>query len=309
MAENQFNYIIVNDEIYIGQNTTTCGNGFKNKDFNGNLTIPDTIEGKDVTIIGQYAFCANKNITTLELPTTLREVHYLAFDQCRLQIENLYLPHIEHIYTFSFTSNKIKNIAIGPNIKQIDICPFSSNLELLSITVDSANQYYSNDFQYCLYNKKQTILIQVPMGKDKIIIPNTIQEICNKSFEGSKVKELIIPESCIQLDYEAINRCNSLEKIFIYSTLSKSVESCFHLLSKLTSVYYLNSNIVELNLFLECNSLSTIYTCNAYNSEYFANKSVTKQNWECTNSIHNSCRIVKSQLIKIHNFFLYVLFL
>ena len=55
-----------------------------------NLEIPNTIDGKSVTVIGKYAFTSNKTIQQVSLPDTVKEIDYAAFaDATNLQKINL----------------------------------------------------------------------------------------------------------------------------------------------------------------------------------------------------------------------------
>ena len=305
MTENIFNFKEINgDEICIGNETNIHGNGLIHpENFIGTLDIPEKINNRTVTVIGKYAFCNIENrIDELILPSTIREIQYMAFDICFIHIDILNLSNIEILGQYCFSSNDIINIILGPHVRKIEQMPFPNNPNLESLKVDLDNEYYSNDFQYCLYNKEQTILIQAPMKLEKIIIPNTVKEICGKAFEYSAVKELIIPERCDTINREAIKHCKNLTTIYIYSTLSHSSEGCFHTLISLSEVYYLNNVAVTENVFTECPSDMTIYTCNSYSLEKFANMDVNKTDWTCQSTRYITCQNTNHNLINLNLF-------
>ena len=303
MYENIFNYQTIGDEIRIGNDTDICGNGLINPNkFNGELNIPDKIGDKTVTVIGKCAFCGIKTITGLSLPSTIREIQYKAFDLCFINIETLNLSNVVTLGEYSFSSNNITHIVIGQTLSKISEHPFPCNNYLETIKVDLSNEYYSNDFQYCLYNKKQTILIQVPMKKDHIIIPNTVREIYNRAFEQSSLKELIIPEKCDKIHTEALKMCFYLTTIYIYSALSYSSEHCFSFLDSLSEVYYLNNAVVTKDIFRNCHPNMKIYTCNSYPLQQFANKDITKKDWTCQNNLYITCQNTSHQFNSISCF-------
>ena len=287
-----FKYITLNDgTLLVGDNTTNDCNAFEK-----GISIPSqldiNINGKTITEIGQYAFhSCNAKITKITFPPTLREIHFFAFDNCKLEFETLDLSNIVHLHSYAFSSNKIKEIRIGNNMKQIDPGPFPTISTLEKIVVDPDNPYYSNDFQYCLFNKKQSLLIEVPMAKEKIIIPESVTKIGLKAFEMSKITEIVIPSNCKTLSMYSFRNCLNLKTIYIYSPLTYCQTKCFTNLQSIQTVYYLNNlnNKVNVELFYECPTSFTIITCSAYQQTTFGGIQVNRRDLHCNIPNFHSC--------------------
>ena len=271
------NYLTIGQTILIGDNSTQPGNAIKTgAQLPSSLSIPSNIQNIPVTAIGQYAFRYVTNFKTISIPTSIKEIHYMAFDWGETAFDLIDLPNIEFLASYSLSSNFIKELRLGPKIQFIGIYPLPNNPTLMKIIVDKENEYYSNDFQYCLYDKKQTRLIQVPMGKSRIIIPETVVEITTKAFEYSKITEIIIPEKCNKIAALAFRRCKSLSIMVIYSSLQQSSAGCFSELNNLTTVYYMNNKIISKALFATCSSLSQMIVCYFYPRQQVAGINVTE---------------------------------
>ena len=173
-----FNTIeLENNCLHIGDGSQVGGNGFlPNIQRPTTIEIEETYNGKTVTVIGQYAFY-RCTLTSVSLPKTLIAIHQYAFDLSRFSSDEFNFPNLEYMGSYALSSCSFKKIVFGPNIILIDSHPFPNNKVLEQIIVDQTNQFYSNDYQYCLFNKNQTLLIQVAMARTKIIIPETVIEI------------------------------------------------------------------------------------------------------------------------------------
>jgi hypothetical protein len=92
-AHAQFNYETNNGEIWI---TKYTGSG-------GAVTIPDTITGLAVTVIGEYAFQACKNVTTVTISQSVRVIELCAFYGC--SVTDISIPgSVTNIGTDAFYS-------------------------------------------------------------------------------------------------------------------------------------------------------------------------------------------------------------
>lgn len=158
-------YTITNDEVTI----TGCDHS-----ASGTLEIPSTIEGYPVTAIGENAFSDSPLIYKITLPDSVTTINYGAFWGC------------------GFTS-----IDLSKNVKTIANETFNFCDNLVSINVDSQNEYYKS-LDGVLFNKDQTIILYYPQSKqdENYIIPNTVQTIQSHTFMNCKnLRSVTIPDS------------------------------------------------------------------------------------------------------------------
>lgn len=86
-----------------------------------------------------------------------------------------------------------------------------------SITVNSDNQNYSN-LDGVLFNKNQTILIQIPISKaGSYSIPSTVKYVQAEAFaKDTLLNSVIIPESVSNISTQAFYYCKRLTSVYSY---------------------------------------------------------------------------------------------
>jgi len=104
---------------------------------------------------------------------------------------------VTSIDDFAFSlATALTDVIILKSVTSIGTYPFSFATSLTGFTVDPANPNLSSDTQGVLYNKEKTILIQAPLAKSTIIIPDTVVLIEDDAFFNAKsLSTLIIPNT------------------------------------------------------------------------------------------------------------------
>ena len=111
-----------------------------------NLTVPSQIDGKDVTIIDQEAFCYNIYIKSLKLPNTLKKIKNGAFLNTPLEYVEI-SESIELLGAYSFANCK--------NLETVVI--LSSNLELNVGCYPLKLMPFANDTNLTIYYPKDSM--------------------------------------------------------------------------------------------------------------------------------------------------------
>jgi len=83
------NYSLIDDHYIVGINNS-AGSGLFSKTFDGEITIPPTLNGKDILEIGAYAF-QNCLITKVTIHSKLRIINQYSFINCR-KLTYIYIP-------------------------------------------------------------------------------------------------------------------------------------------------------------------------------------------------------------------------
>lgn len=139
------------------------------------VTIPETVEGKPVTVIGEEAFYEKSKMTEIHLPSGIETIEKGAFYRC-----------------YSLTS-----VTIPATVMQIGSGAFFRCGSLQNITVDTENSNYC-DIDGVLFTKDKTQLHTYPEGRTatQYIIPNSVMKVEEDAFGyKTNLKVLGIPSS------------------------------------------------------------------------------------------------------------------
>jgi len=180
------------------------------------VIIPASIQGIQVVGIGNQAFC-NSNITKLILPNTIKRIGEGAFQG----------------------SINLVGIDIPSSVKYIGSMALLGCISMTSINVDSANKVYSSSKDGVLYNKKKTLLITYPAGKqDKsFVIPRSVKSITkNCFFECTKLTDLTIRKNIKDIGEGFFSYCRSLERVKIQKGIKNIGKYAFAFCVNLTEI-------------------------------------------------------------------------
>ena len=205
--------------------------------------IPEKIDGKSVTSIGDEAFIFCRNLTSITIPNSATEIGYGAFEWCE-NLTSITIPesvtNIGH-YAFGHCTS-LKNITIPGSVTSIHTWAFVGCTSLTEIKVATKNANYVS-VNGVLYNKDKTLIICYPAGKkDKtyniidgvtfieceafayctnltsVTIPNSVTNIGGEAFFGcTSLTDITIPHSVTSIGSNPFGRCESLTKINVAS--------------------------------------------------------------------------------------------
>lgn len=135
------------------------------EDGDGDIVIPETINGLSVKEIGDYAFEGCQNLRYISLPDGLTKIGDRAFNFCTL----------------------LESVSIPESVTEIGSCAFGSCISLTSINIPSAVKKISpSTFSYC-GNLRQ------------LTLPDGLMEIGNYAFSECGITELIIPDTVTKI--------------------------------------------------------------------------------------------------------------
>jgi len=254
--EGYYTYIVNNNEATIIDVDSS---------INGDITIPSTLGGYEVTAIGGFAFsmCA---VTDVTIPNTVKSIGNWAFTECT-ELERVTIPdsvtsigkwafsaciklsnvilsnNLSAIndYTF-YMCRSLSSVTIGKDVTAIGVGAFAECFALTHIEVDANNQAYSSDEYGVLYNKNKTSLIMYPTGNNRksYDIPEGVIEIAPYAFGSCLLERLTIPESVTTIGSAAFVGCR-LESINIPSKITSIAEHTFNSCDNLRSITISNS--------------------------------------------------------------------
>ena len=134
--------------------------------------IPSTIDGKNVTTIGSYAFFGRNDILKITIPETVENIEGWAFRGCE-NITEIKLPNnLKSIGLYAFAECKsLKEIEIPYNLKDNSIFINCTKLEKVTFTNNVTNIEWGGNFENCNNLKEIHIpssVIEISMWQETI---------------------------------------------------------------------------------------------------------------------------------------------
>lgn len=202
--------------------------------YNGSdteLVIPEIIDGKSVTVIGERSFYGCDSLTKVNFPDSVTTIGYMAFGRC-YNLLNVDIPvGVKVLDEYAFYSCvKLEKVTISESVTQIGKFAFMECYSLECITVNADNQAYSSDSEGVLFNKEKTVLIQYPISNKsaKYTIPESVKIIEDGAFFiALYLEEIYIPENVETIGQIAFQQCFNLTKITISNGINSIGELAF----------------------------------------------------------------------------------
>ncbi len=205
--DNDYSYKILNDgtlRLYQYEGTDT------------NIVVPDTIDGRKVTVLGNstFQYCTQaSDIESVTLPDSLTTIEKNAFYNCE----------------------KLKSVTIPQNVSSIGLAAFVEGLSESSLTeikVDPENPYFSEK-DGVVFSKDGTKLIVFPSGRSgDYQIPDGTVSVGDYAFYYCvNVSSITVPGSVRSLGEGAFGNCSSLTKAVLNEGLEEIGEYAFQISS------------------------------------------------------------------------------
>lgn len=177
-----------------------------------NIVVPDTIDGRKVTVLGNstFQYCTQaSDIESVTLPDSLTTIEKNAFYNCE----------------------KLKSVTIPPNVSSIGLAAFVEGLSESSLTeikVDPENPYFSEK-DGVIFSKDGTKLIVFPSGRSgDYQIPDGTVSVGDYAFYYCvNVSSITVPGSVRSLGEGAFGNCSSLTKAVLNEGLEEIGEYAF----------------------------------------------------------------------------------
>lgn len=222
----EFTYIIETDSYSV-----------KSKD-NGVLStlkivsIPDTYNGKPVTVIEDRGFMLLSNITEITIPSSITHIGELSFSYCE-RLASVVIPgSVEFIGNNAFSScTNLTSVVIPDSITTISNGMFSACTSLTYIVLPD-NVEEISDFAF--------------FGCESLVdvaIPNSVRYIYRYAFAGcDSLTDVVIPDSVWIIGKNAFEDCASLAKVTIGKSVTSIGDHAFYYCSSLTEITVDESN-------------------------------------------------------------------
>lgn len=232
----RWSFIVTNEQSSVG--TGTIDVQAVPTTTSGSISIPTTLGGHDVTGIGDYAFFCLSSLTYVYVPSSVTSIGEWAFGGCS-GLTGLGIPSsVTNIENCAFRGcSGLKSVNIPSSVQNIGNYAFGLCSSLTSITVDADNNYYQSR-DGVLFDKTETVLLQVPAGKqDDYVVPATVEAIENNAFwYCEKITNVVMQSSVTDIGYYAFQYCTALTHITIPQSVTNVGNSIFRGCDNLTSI-------------------------------------------------------------------------
>ena len=247
----------------------------------GEVTVPEKIEEKDVTAISLYAFKDCNKITSIILPDSIITIGKEAFASC----------------------DELKSVKIGKAVESIGKDAFTDCKALEKIEIAADNTAYSSDENGVLYNKDKTELLVYPKANPAVTftLSDEVTVISDNAFENSKkVKTIILGDKVTTIGKCAFIGSESLETIVLGKNVRTIGEDAFEDCEKLTGFSVNAANTVlcsDENGVLYSKDMSQLikYPMGSTNTSYTVNAATSKINFLAFARAKNLAEITMSK--------------
>lgn len=171
------------------------------------ISIPQTIDGLDVTVIGNDCFAMNENIVSVELSNRLTTVQRFAFYRCtklsKLVIKNglRYIEGSAFAYCTALTS-----IVFPKTVVRIGECAFANCTELSNVSFDGQREL----------------------------------EIGAAAFSETALTQMVLPDGTISISNAAFMNCKKLKKVYLPNSITNIKNNAFKKSPK--TILYVGAN-------------------------------------------------------------------
>lgn len=213
----------------------------------GDITIPSTLGGQQVLVIGGSAFYNNQNITSVVIPEGVTLIDTDAFYNC-LKLVSVSIPSTVTIINRGFVScTSLTSFTAPDNL-------FTLNDSFGGCT--SLNNVVLND---TLVNMVGYVFIGCT-SLTHITIPSSVTILPSYAFSGcTSLTDVTLSEGLLTIEYGAFDSCSSLVTIHLPSTLTHIGTNAFSDCTSLTYINIPNNEISLNNTFVNCTSLVKMY--------------------------------------------------
>lgn len=224
----------------VGANADTYGNweytltaegatitGYTGSDTD--ITTPQVLGGKTVTIIGKAAFKHNDKVKRIVISDGVEKIEGEAFESSI--IEEIILPDTLNSIGISafWATRRLKSIVLPNSVGEIGEQALKLS-GISSITLPSGLKSMPDHMLACCESL------------EFIEIPASVKQIGQLTFYGcTKLKEVVLPNGVETIGFEAFEKCENLEKIVIPESVTAINATAFNDCEKIVAYVYEDS--------------------------------------------------------------------
>ena len=184
-----------------------------------NVVIPDTIEDRQVLVIGEQAFYNNKTVSNVVMSNNIVKVGASTFSYCTALKSITLSTNLDNISDYMFENcTALETIKITENVRTIGKYAFMSCNSLEQITIPSAvEEVMNNAFNSCISLKKAVFMDGV-IGDDESNYIRTVSKILGPNIFAycDNLETVLIPDTVNQMDETSLMKASKNITVYGY---------------------------------------------------------------------------------------------
>ena len=213
------------------------------------LEIPDAIDGKKVSGIGDEAFRSCSDLTEITIPNSVTSIGDHAFSSC----------------------SGMTSVTIPESVEKTGSNPFRACKNLTVINISPDHPYLAT-IDGVLFSKLDKRLVCYPkaLKENEYTVPQGIRIIGDWAFSDcTSLTSVTLTDSVTSIGEAAFNNCTSLTEITIPDSVTSIGDYAFFWCKSLTSVTIPDSvTSIGDSAFSDCESLTATVSRDSYAAQY-----------------------------------------
>ena len=229
--------------------------------YSGDIVIPASVtyEGKDYTVtsVGKSTFSAFYGITSIVLPTSLRNIGEYAFSSCIglyaleipegvetigksafsacINLTSLVIPNsVDSIGQSAFSHcNSLESVKFGSGLRSVGRALFEECANITTVEISNDNPYF--DSREGCNAIIETSTNKLVAGCNATIVPSSVKSIALGAFMYCTFTSFELPEGLEEIEKTAFYTCRNLKEITIPASV-KSLGYAFYHCTSLESL-------------------------------------------------------------------------
>lgn len=194
--------------------------------------IKKVVIGNGVTSIGMEMFSYCNNLTSLSLPSTLKNIDTYSFVGCK-SLTSVVIPNgVTNIGSSAFLRcEKLSSITIPKSVTYIGALAF--------LDTPWFEAQKSIDDPFIIINGL-LVYVDYDLSGD-VVIPSSVNKICGQAVERrSKITSITIPETVTEIGFNAFLSCSSVKTVTIPASVKEIKQQAFYKCESLEEIYIFN---------------------------------------------------------------------
>ena len=217
------------------------------------IQLPGKLES-----IGEDAFSGCKNLKTLEIPATVTSIGTNAFRECDALTSIVMPPYVESFGNAVFYgSEALKEVVIPAGVTKLGRYSFYGASGLERVTLPEGLEWIENyAFAECSSLKE-------------IVMPDSVTTVWENAFENcTALERVVLSESLTELRSYVFNGCSALRAIAVPNSVRFIEMYAFEGCTNLETLALARNVTIELNTFMNNNSLKKVFADHEEGYEY-----------------------------------------